>query len=178
MKWALPALFLALPVFGQVEIRNLYLPPWNEKEATQNYTLAIKCEDAGFVKIQHTCTVQCEEVVATTNGIARVNLTLDLKKTPSPFYVAVQFPDPKGGFAACRLRYACHLSLVGAPFIRTVRGDTFAITNLTTNPFVVEKADQVSIQETSDWLLRGTYAQGGALKLRELPEIRFNKNTK
>ena len=176
MKLFLKLLFIlpALAAAGS-SIREVYLPPWYDNASFQTFELEIKDLPVHCVQLDHPCTLFCtNQVVMVSNGVARAWLLIDLKKTPATFPIIVMAPDANGRMTP-RQKLICHLSLVPLPIQVEVRGDTFTVTNLTEEPFELERADAVNITSQDDRHIAGTLNGSGRLKLKGRAEIRLNR---
>lgn len=172
MRTLLALMMTALPLTAEeIEIRNLYLPPWYEKADLQIYTLEIKVSEPQ-VWIKHPCTVfTTNDVVQTFNGVARANLIIDLKKTQSPFPVLIMVPDENGKPTVTKTELRCHLSLVPMQYQVQTQGDRFTVTNLTEHRLVVESWNNLTIQEQTDRYIHGSLHGEARLKLQNMPAI-------
>ena len=176
MKPFLKLLFIlpALAASGS-SIRDVYLPPWHNQAAFQRVEIEIKDLEANYVHLDHPCTIFCtNEVVMVSNGTARATLLIDLKKTPATFPISVMAPDANGRMTP-RQRLICHLSLVPLPIKVEVRGNIFTVTNLTEEPFELERAENLTITSQDDRHIAGSLNGSGRLKLKGRAEIRLNR---
>jgi hypothetical protein len=173
MKLLLLFMLPALAAAGST-IRDVCLPPWYDRAPFQSVELELKDLSANYVHLDHPCTISCSnQVVLVSNGIARATLLIDLKRTPATFPIIVMAPDANGRTTAHQ-KLICHLSLVSSPVQIEVRGDTFSVTNLTDDPFVLEHARDLTITSRDERHIIGTFHGSGQLKLKGRAEIRLN----
>ncbi|ODU24053.1 MAG: hypothetical protein ABS95_02365 [Verrucomicrobia bacterium SCN 57-15] len=157
-------------------IRDLYLPPCYDKAARQIFHLELKDLKADRILLDHPCTVSLDnQIIGTTNGSAKATLFIDLRTTPSTFPLVVMAVDAKGRMMEYE-KLVCHLSLVTEPVQIRVQGETFAITNLTEEPFEIERAERLTITSHNDRHILGTLKGSGRLKLKGRAEILLNPN--
>ena len=175
MRTLFTSLFLltALAVSG-ASIRNVYLPPWYDRAAFQRIDLELKDLPAAFVQLDLPCSVSCtNQIIVVNQGHAHTMLSIDLKRTPATFPIVVLAPGTNGRMTPHQ-KLICHLSLVPMPFAVEVRGDTFSVTNLTEDHFVLEYARNLTITSRSDRHIVGTLHAIGSIKLKGRAEIRLN----
>lgn len=164
---------------GTSTIRHFFLPLWFEGEATQTCQLRLKGIEGPLARIGHNCSVTMEhDIIGVTNGLADVTFTVDVKKarTEREFTLQVFGIDAQGNLDDLEQNWVCHPSLVPLKQQVTTRGNRFALTNLTSQPFVLERSDKAVIEEASPTVLGGTFAEGASLQLRGQEKIRLNKN--
>ena len=163
----------ALAVSG-ASIRNVYLPPWYDRAAFQRVELELKDLPAAFVQLDLPCTITCtNQIILVNQGHAHTTLSIDLKRTPATFPIVVLTTGTNGRLTP-QQKLICHLSLVPMPFTVEVRGDTFSVTNLTEEPFVLEYARNLAITSRDDRHIVGTLHASGSIKLKGRAEIRLN----
>lgn len=161
---------------GASSVRDLYLPPWYDKADRQIYQLELTDVKAGRIHLDHPCTVSVTNgPVEVANGVARVTLLVDLKKTPTTFPVVIMAVAANGRMTEYE-KLICHLSLISVPVRVDVQGDTFALTNLTEEPFQLERAENLTITSQDDRHIRGTLKGSGRLKLKGRAEIQLVPN--
>ena len=90
---------------------------------------------------------------------------IDLRKTPSTFPLVIMAVDANGQMTEHK-KLICHLSLVALPVQVYVQGETFAITNLTEEPFEVDRAENLIITSQGERHIHGTLKGNGRLKLK------------
>jgi hypothetical protein len=172
MRTLLALMMTALPLTAEeIEIRNLYLPPWYEKADLQIYTLEIKVSEPQ-VWIKHACTVfTTNDVVQGSNGVVRTSLIIDLKKTQFPFSILIMVPDDEGKPTITKSELRCHLSLVPLQYQVHTWGHRFTVTNLTEHPLIVESRTNLTIHEQTDRHITGVLHGEARLKLKDMPAI-------
>ncbi len=157
-------------------VRDLYLPPWHVKASRQIFQLELTDVKANRILLDHPCTVSLDErIVAVTNGVAKATLSIDLRTTPSTFPLVIVAVDANGRMTEYQ-KLMCHLSLVTEQLQVRVRGETFAITNLTEEPFQIERTENLTVTSQGDRHILGTLRGSGRLKLRGRAEISLVPN--
>jgi hypothetical protein len=157
-------------------VRDLYLPPWYAKAARQIFQLELKDLKAARILLDHPCTVSLNKpIIEVTNGVARAILSIDLRTTPSTFPLMIVAVDARGQMTEYE-KLMCHLSLVPEPIQVHVQGDTFALTNLTEEPFELERAENLTITSHDARHILGTLKGSGRLKLKGRAEITLVPN--
>lgn len=175
MRDLLNLLFL-LPALATsaAAIRDVCLPPWYDQAAFQWVELELKDLPSAFVQLDLPCTVSCtNKIIVVNQGHAHATLSIDLKRTPATFPILVLAPGTNGSMTP-RQKLICHLSLVPIPFTVEVRGNTFSVTNLTEEPFVLEYARNLTITSRGERHIVGTLHASGSIKLKGRAEIRLN----
>lgn len=168
--FVLCTLYSAL-VANASSVRDLYLPPWHVKAARQIFQLELKDLKAGRILLDHPCTVSLnKQILEVTNGAAKATLSIDLRTTPSTFPLVIMVVDASGRMTEHE-KLMCHLSLVTEPVQVRVQGQTFAITNLTEEPFELERTENLTITSQDDRHILGTFKGSGRLKLKRRAEI-------
>ncbi len=163
-------LFCALAA-GAASVRDLYLPPWYDKADRQIFELELKDVEANRIQLDHPCTISVtNRPVEVANGVARVTLSVNLKTSPTTFPLVVMAVDANGRMAEYE-KLICHLSLIPVQVQVQVQGNAFALTNLTEEPFELERAENLSITSQDDRHIRGTLKGSGRLKLKGRAEI-------
>ena len=174
------ALFILLStlVAKASSIRDLYLPPWYDKADRQIFQLELRDVKADRIQLDHPCTISLsKKVIEVTNGVAMATLFIDLRETPSTFPLVVMAVDAKGRMTEYE-KLICHLSLMPLPVQVHVQGETFAITNLTEEPFEVEHAENLTVTSRDDRHIRGSLKGSGRLKLKGRAVIPLVPNTR
>jgi hypothetical protein len=152
-------------------VRDLYLPPWYDKANRQIFQLELRDVKANRIELDHPCTISVtNRTLEVTDGVAKVTLFIDLKSTPTTFPLVIMALDARGQTTEYE-KLMCHLSLVAQPIQVCVQGDTFALTNLTEEPFELEQAVGLAIASQDDRHVRGTLKGSGRLKLKGRAEI-------
>ncbi len=147
-------------------VRDLYLPPWFAKAARQVFQLDLENLKTDRILLDHPCTVSPnKQIIEVTNGVAKATLSIDLRTTPSTFPLVIMAVDANGRMSEYG-RLICHLSLVTESIQVRVQGDTFALTNLTAEPFELESAENLTITSQDDRHIRGILKGSGRLKLK------------
>lgn len=163
----------ALAVSG-ASIRNVYLPPWYDRAAFQRVELELKDLPAAFVQLDLPCTITCtNQIILVNQGHAHTTLSIDLKRTPATFPIVVLTTGTNGRLTP-QQKLICHLSLVPMPITVEVRGDTFSVTNLTEEPFVLEHARNLTITSRDGRHIVGILHASGSIKLKGMAEIGLN----
>ena len=182
MKTRLAILILFLAAVshaGTSTIRHFFLPLWFEGEATQTCQLRLKGIEGPLARIGHNCSVTMEhDIIGVTNGLANVTFTVDVKKARAEreFTLQVFGFDAQGNLSNLEQNWVCHPSFVPFKQQVTTQGSRFALTNLTSQPFVLERSDKAVIEEASPTVIRGTFEEGASLRLRGQEKIRLNRN--
>ncbi len=157
-------------------VRDLYLPSWYAKAVRQIFRLELKDLKAERILLDQPCTVSpVRRTIEVTNGATSVNLSIDLRTTPSTFPLVVLAVDDKGRTTEYE-RLICHLSLVAEPIQIRIKGETFAITNLTEEPFELERTANLTITSQDDRHILGTLKGSGRLKLKGRAEMSLVPN--
>lgn len=173
--FAICILFCALSAKAS-SVRDLYLPPWYAKAARQIFQLELKDLKAARILLDHPCTVSPDKhVIEVTNGVAKAALSIDLRTTPATFPLVIMTVDANGRTTEYE-KLMCHLSLVVEPVQVRVQGDSFALTNLTEEPFEVERAENLTITSQDVRHIRGTLKGSRRLKLKGRTEIALTPN--
>lgn len=147
-------------------LRDLYLPPWYDQAARQIFQLELKDLKLDRIQLDLPCTISVnQQLIEVTNGVAKATLFIDLRKTPSTFPLVIMAMDANGQMTEYK-KLICHLSLVALPVQVDVQGETFAITNLTEEPFEVERAENLIITSQGERHIHGTLKGNGRLKLK------------
>lgn len=147
-------------------LRDLYLPPWYDKAARQTFQLELKDLKMDRIQLDLPCTISVnQQIIEVTNGVAKATLFIDLRKTPSTFPLVIMAMDANGRMMEYK-KLICHLSLVALPVQVYVQGETFAITNLTEEPFEVERTENLIITSQGERHINGTLKGNGRLKLK------------
>ena len=147
-------------------LRDLYLPPWYDQAARQIFQLELKDLKLDRIQLHLPCTISVnQQIIEVTNGVAKATLFIDLRKTPSTFPLVIMAMDANGQMTECK-KLICHLSLVALPVQVDVQGETFAITNLTEEPFEVERAENLIITSRDERHIHGMLKGNGRLKLK------------
>ncbi len=182
MKTRLAILILFLAAVshaGTSTIRHFFLPLWFEGEATQTCQLRLKEIEGPLARIGHNCSVTMEhDIIGVTNGLANVTFTVDVKKARAEreFTLQVFGFDAQGNLSNLEQNWVCHPSFVPFKQQVTTQGSRFALTNLTSQPFVLERSGKAVIEEASPTVIRGTFEEGASLRLRGQEKIRLNRN--
>lgn len=176
MKFAVFCILLSTLAANASNVRNLYLPPWYAKAARQIFRLELKDLKAERIVLDHPCTVSpSRRTIEVTNGATSVNLLIDLRTTPSTFPLVIMAVDGKGRTTEYE-RLICHLSLVTEPVQVQIKDEVFAITNLTEEPFELERTANLTIASHDDRHILGTLKGSGLLKLKGRAEISLVPN--
>jgi hypothetical protein len=172
---ALCILFSALAANAS-SVRELYLPPWHAKAARQVFQLELKDLKARRILLDHPCTVSLDkQIIEVTDGVAKVAMSIDLRTTPATFPLVIMAVDANGRTTEYE-KLMCHLSLVTEPVQVRIKGETFAITNLTEEPFELEQTENLIITSRDDRHILGTLKGNGRLKLKGRGEISLVPN--
>jgi hypothetical protein len=167
---ALPILLCALGADAS-NVRDIFLPPWYAKAARQIFQLEIKDLKMGRILLDHPCTISLnKQIMEVTNGLAKAILSIDLKTTPSTFPLVIMAVDANGRMTEYE-KLMCHLSLVPDPIQVHIQDGRFAVTNLTEEPFELERAVNLTIASEDDRHICGTLKGSGQLKLKGRAEI-------
>ena len=160
------SILLSTLVADASSLRDLYLPPWYDKAARQMFQLELKGLKMDRIQLDHPCTISVnQQIIEVTNGVAKATLFIDLSKTPSTFPLVIMAVDANGQMTEYK-KLICHLSLVALPVQVYVQGETFSITNLTEEPFEVERTGNLIITSQDERHIHGTLKGTGRLKLR------------
>jgi hypothetical protein len=116
------------------------------------------------------------EIVPTTNGQANVCLTVDLRKAENQVIIEVFGLDTSGQLRTLEQEVRYHTSLVPFRVQTVVSGKRFALANLTTAPFQVERSEGVTFEGTNAAALIGTFRSGAFIVLKNHGEIRLKQN--
>lgn len=176
MKFLVLCLLFFVSAANASSVRDLYLPPWHAKAARQIFELELKDLKTHRILLDHPCTVSLNKpIIEVTNGVARAILSIDLRTTPSTFPLMIMAVDARGQMTEYE-KLMCHLSLVPEPIQVHVQGDTFALTNLTEEPFELERAENLTITSHDARHILGTLKGSGRLKLKGRAEIALVPN--
>lgn len=176
MKFFVLCLLFFVSAANASSVRDLYLPPWHAKAARQIFELELKDLKTDRILLDHPCTVSLSKpIIEVTNGVARAILSIDLRTTPSTFPLMIMAVDARGQMTEYE-KLMCHLSLVPEPIQVHVQGDTFALTNLTEEPFELERAENLTITSHDSRHILGTLEGSGRLKLEGRAEIALVPN--
>ena len=174
--------FLALCILSSAlevnasNVRDLYLPPWYAKADRQIFQLELKDVIANRIRLDHPCTVSMsEKFISLTNGVAKATLLIDLRTTPPTFPLVIMAVDANGRATESE-KLLCHLSLVTEPVQVRVQAEAFTITNLTEEPFEVERTENLVITSRSERHVAGTLTGSGRLKLKGRAEMLLAPN--
>jgi hypothetical protein len=160
------SILLSILAADASSLRDLYLPPWYDKATRQIFQLELKDLKMDRIQLDLPCTISVnQQIIEVTNGVAEATLFIDLRKTPSTFPLVIMAVDANGRMAEYR-KLICHLSLVAVPVQVCVLGETFAVTNLTEEPFEVERAENLIITSQDERHIHGTLKGNGRLKLK------------
>jgi hypothetical protein len=160
------SILLSTLVADASSLRDLYLPPWYDKAARQIFQLELNDLKMDRIQLHLPCTISVnQQIIEVTNGVAKATLFIDLRKTPSTFPLMIMAVDANGRMTEYK-KLICHLSLVALPVQVYVQGETFAITNLTEEPFEVERAENLVITSQGERHIHGTLKGNGRLKLK------------
>lgn len=176
MKFVALCLLFFVSAANASSIRDLYLPPWHAKAARQIFELELKDLKTDRIALDHPCTVTLNtQIIKVTNGVAKAILSIDLRTTPSTFPLVVMVVDSNGRTTEYE-KLLCHLSLVAEPIQVHVRGNTFALTNLSEEPFELERAENLTITSHDARHILGSLKGNGRLKLKGRAEIALVPN--
>ncbi len=171
MKFLVLCILLSGLTANASNIRDIYLPPWHAKAARQIFQLELKDLKADRILLDHPCTVSPDkQIIEVTNGVARTALSIDLRTTPSTFPLVIMAVDTNGRMTEYE-KLLCHLSLVPEPIQVRVHGETFAVTNVTEEPFELERAENLTITSQDSRHVLGTLKGTGRLKLKGRAEM-------
>jgi hypothetical protein len=160
-----------------VSIRNEFLPLWYQNESNQVCSVQLRGLRSPLVEVKHNCAVTMEhEIVPTTNGQANVCLTVDLRKAENQVIIEVFGLDTSGQLRTLEQEVRYHTSLVPFRVQTVVSGKRFALANLTTAPFQVERSEGVTFEGTNAAALIGTFRSGAFIVLKNHGEIRLKQN--
>ena len=166
MKFFALSILLSTLVADASSLRDLYLPPWYDKAVRQIFQLELKDLKMDRIQLDLPCTISVnQQLIEVTNGVAEATLFIDLRKTPSTFPLVIMAVDANGRMTEFR-KLICHLSLVALPVQVNVQGETFAIINLTEEPFELERAENLIITSRDERHIHGTLKGNGLLKLK------------
>jgi hypothetical protein len=116
------------------------------------------------------------EIVPTTNGQVNVCLTVDLRKAENQVIIQVFGLDTSGQLRTLEQEVRYHTSLVPFRVQTVVSGKRFALANLTTAPFQVERSEGVTFEGINAAALIGTFRSGAFIVLKNHGEIRLKQN--
>jgi hypothetical protein len=171
MKFFALCILSSALVANASSVRDLYLPPWHAKAARQIFQLELKDLKARRILLDHPCTVSLDkQIIEVTDGVAKVTLSIVLRTTPSTFPLVIMAVDANGRMTEYE-KLVCHLSLVTEPVQVRVRGQAFAITNLTEEPFELERTENLIVTSQDDRHILGTLKGSARLKLKGRAEI-------
>jgi hypothetical protein len=158
-------------------VRNVFLPLWFQNESNQVCSVHLRDMRSPVAEIKHNCAVTMEhEIVTPTNGQVDLRLTVDLHKAENLFTLQVFGLDSNGQPGILEQEIRCHTSLVPFRIQAVIKGDRFALTNLTTPPFQVEQSEGVTFEGTNATVVRGTFRKGAFIRMKDHGEIRLQQN--
>ena len=172
------SILLSTLVADASSLRDLYLPPWYDQAARQIFQFELKDLKMDRIQLDHPCTISLnKQIIEVTNGVAAATLFIDLRKTPSTFPLVIMAVDANGRMTEYQ-KLICHLSLVALPVQVYAQGETFAITNLTEEPFEVERTGNLIITSQDARHIHGTLKGNGRLKLKGRAVIPLGPNAR